>query len=764
MGGSVGTWLGKHPAAWIAAGIFATLRVPPPVVAGPAVMVVSLAGAMVLLWLAGRFRESTGRFGALVFAAALFGGVFLGSLRLETSGFLLQGEPPVPGTHLREEARILRAHNPPPGVEMRARSDLRLDCGHRIRLVLPEGEMSALPGTAILAEGRLREPRVARNPYQWDEAARMREAGFVGTILAEVVPEVIRPPPFWHPLAFGERGRQWMAVQIDKRIEDPESKAVVLGILLGMRQGMELETRQAFRRAGSMHLFAVSGLHVGMVVGLLWLLVLPLGRPRRQVALVLIPAVFAYALVTGWNPPAVRAAVMASVLLAGLVIDRPPRLINSLGIAAALLLLANPAQHSDLSFQLTFSVVLALALIGVPMAEKLSAWGRPDPFLPPDLVTEWQRKKWQGARILSASFAFAIAANIGSLPLILHHFNLVTPSAPVVSILLVPVAWCILALALFSLIPAAVGWGGGAAALCSVAAALASFSLSFCQWIEERPGTWFHPFRPPDAAAEVRVLDLDYGAQATLLRSGRNGLLIDVGNRTSGTAVVGPTLAHTGGPRPATWLLTHEDAGHRGGFRDLVRGVGTPDLLLTNPSRRTLDFPAADPASAFHVLFPEVGWWAGRADDRASVWRWDVAGWRVLGLGDAGFPTQRILLDHHRAEVACDILTVGWHAQDIGLTTEFVAAASPRIVVFHRSHHRWTAHPPGSGLRRFITDEGILLIDQTDAGAVLIDLDPGFARVRTHLGGTDLTLPHPRNADAGDGSPVPAPASAPRNR
>ena len=87
-----------------------------------------------------------------------------------------------------------------------------------------------------------------------------------------------------------------------------------------------------------MHVFAVSGLHVGIVLAFLWGLLRWLGVPRRYAVIVLIPAILFYATVTGLRPSAVRAAIMGSVVLLGFVAERKPRLLNSLAFAALLIL------------------------------------------------------------------------------------------------------------------------------------------------------------------------------------------------------------------------------------------------------------------------------------------------------------------------------------------------------------------------------------------------------------------------------------------
>lgn len=749
---TIGARLARAPAAWAAAGLLGGLSLSQEGMAAVVGAAFALGGAAAAIFFGMAKPGEKTRFGVLLAVGMTVGGFGAGMARTAATGCTSPKEALEPGTVLRESGRVLRVHTPMPGGARRGTADVRLAGGHSVRLVLPEGARPDLPGSRVEFSGTARGPRESRNPFEWDETTSLRAADIDAVVMPTRAPELLARAPWWHPRAFGERGRRWIAGTLTEAVDDEDRRAIVLGIVLGMREGMEVETRQAFRRAGAMHLFAVSGLHVGMVLGLLWVMLRPLALPRRRLALLLIPPVFAYALVTGWQPSAVRAAVMATVVLAGLALDRSPRLFNSLGAAAVVLLSFDPEQRLELGFQLTFAVVGALALFGVPMADKLSAWGRPDPFLPQDFVPDWQRRRWMFARIVSSSFAFAIAANIGSLPLTLHHFNLVTPSAPLVSILLVPVAWCVLALALCALVPAAVGWAWAAAQLGKVAAGLAGFALALCQSVERLPGAWFHPFRKPAGAAEMRVLDLDRGGQSMLLRQGRETWLIDTGNQHHMSGTVWPTFTHLGTVPPDSVLLTHADAQHRGGFQEMVRLGGHPSrMLLANPAARAVPF--GETGSTLDILFPpDADWRRPRADDCATVWRWDVEGWRILGVGDAGFPTQTLMLEGDREAIACDVMVVGWHSRDLGLSTAFVAAAGPQVVVFQRPHAS-AEFRPGEALRRFIREQGITLVDLRDTGGIVIGIDPDALFITGHLTDPALRIPRdlPEDQDADEG-------------
>ncbi|HCV97742.1 MAG TPA: hypothetical protein DGJ56_00440 [Verrucomicrobiales bacterium] len=109
---------------------------------------------------------------------------------------------------------------------------------------------------------------------------------------------------------------------------------------------------------------------------------------------------------TGWQASAVRSSIMISVVALGWVLKRPCDLVNSLAAAALFILLFDPQQLFSTSFHLSFSVVLAIAILAVPAQAKLLVKLQPDPLLPPELWPWWKRfaVNW-GLPLVAVSFA-----------------------------------------------------------------------------------------------------------------------------------------------------------------------------------------------------------------------------------------------------------------------------------------------------------------------------------------------------------------------
>ncbi|MFM7181467.1 MAG: ComEC/Rec2 family competence protein [Verrucomicrobiales bacterium] len=649
-----------------------------------------------------------------------------------------------PGHTLVCEGRVGAVFTPPQETELRAWFELELageHAGSRLRVRLPENQLPPLPGSLVRIGGTFRPGDKPTNPWEWDEVEQLANRGIPGNLwVADDKPvEILSPPPWWHLMAWGERGRRVITTAFISLVPETDRRAVVLGIMLGAREGMSEEALLAFRRTGSLHLFAVSGMHVGMMAGIFWGLLLPLPLPRRKLAWFLLPLLLGYTVLTGAEPPAVRALVMIGILVFGLVLDRTPRILNSLSAAFIVMLLHEPNQRHDLGFQLTFCVVLAIVLIGLPLAKKFSAFGQPDPFLPADLVSPWQRRRWGWVRFGTASLCFGIAANLGSLPLSIHHFNLATPSGVFLGLALVPLSWLILCTAtgILFFLPLGLGWF---VHFCGwIAGGLAAACLGLCAWAASLPGAWHLPRHDPPTPVEMLVFDLDRGGASALIRNRQTAWLLDTGNPGHARRVVCNAALHLGTAPLDLVVHSHEDVQHRGGQKEIIRLLGNPIQTWTKP--RANDTTAAA-SMELQTLFPPPGWAADRADDRSAIFKLSVEGWTVFWLGDAGFGSQKWMLEHtNPAALRSDVLCVGWHGTDIGLVRDFVDAVDPKLVVWHRWRPE-TLNPPGENLRAYLRERGIPLLEQRNTGALTFGFTEETLTVTPFLAPNTPTVLH----------------------
>src|SRR6266849_6575781 len=363
-------------------------------------------------------------------------------------------------------------------------------------------------------------------------------------------------------LRAAQKSRAWMQNALCRGLEDaPEVQNFLSGIVLGLRHQTPEDIEEPFQQTGTLHLFAVAGLHVGIVAALLWMLAMVARLSRKWATALIIPLLLFYAAVTGLHVSSVRAAVMTSILLGGFFFDRKVFVLNSLAAAAFFLLCWNTNELFSTGFQLSFAVVGAIILFANPLFGFLQRWGAPDPFLPRSLVRGPRRLIHVAFEWPCRGTSVSLAAWIGSLPFILWYFHIVTPISLFANLLVVPIAFFILAIALLSLLSMPLlTWL--AVIFNNANWFWAQLVLGIVQLFAQIPGGHFYieqPHWPEKLTAKITVLDLGAGA-AVHLRTGDADWLFDCGSERSYESVVREYLHWSGVNRLNGLLLTHGDS------------------------------------------------------------------------------------------------------------------------------------------------------------------------------------------------------------
>ncbi len=150
-----------------------------------------------------------------------------------------------------------------------------------------------------------------------------------------------------------------------------DDASMLAAMLFGDKEALSEGLRAGFERTGTFHLFVVSGLHVALFTGVLFWLLRKLRMPEIPATGLTIVLALGYALLTGFGVPAQRALAMSSVYLIARLLDRGSSGLNALGAAALLILVGDPRALYEASFQMTSLVILGVAGLGTPMAERL---------------------------------------------------------------------------------------------------------------------------------------------------------------------------------------------------------------------------------------------------------------------------------------------------------------------------------------------------------------------------------------------------------
>lgn len=275
---------------------------------------------------------------------------------------------------------------------------LEVEPGHRMQVsIYPRPGEDGPPveyGNSVRVTARVRPPRNFGNPGAFDyERFLLRQRVFWLASATGTASVELRPQPCGQPaLAWLHRTRGRLLARLAAQYEAGSfPNAYFAAILFGEDHALTPETLQHFRRAGLYHTLVISGQHVAILSGvlLLFLQVLPIPRWLRFLLTAL--SCWSYALISGYETPALRAACGVTLYLAGTLAYRRARPVNLISVVALVFLAWDPAQLLDTGFQLSFTAVLVIAGIAAPLQRKLFgnwpkvARGLGDPSMDPRL-------------------------------------------------------------------------------------------------------------------------------------------------------------------------------------------------------------------------------------------------------------------------------------------------------------------------------------------------------------------------------------------
>jgi competence protein ComEC len=638
----------------------------------------------------------------------------------------------------------------------------RYFAGYR-QSVLDTARSEFHPGERWRLTVRLKRPHGTYNPHGfdfeiWALERNIRATGYIRKSDANVRLE----PMVYHPAYLVEHLREGVRARFQSVLRDSPYVGVLRALAIGDDDAISSDDWELFRRSGTVHLMSISGFHVTMVAGLVFVLVYAIWRriealvlrlPARKAAtLAGLAAAGAYALLAGFAVPTQRTFYMLAVLAAALWSGRAVSMSLVLCWALLIVVVLDPWAVLAPGFWLSFG---AVALLGYAGNNRLTR---------PGWLRESARAQW--------------VVTLGLVPLLLALFqqiSLVSPLAnafaiPLISLVVTPLTllgavipvdailhaahtvmvWCMSLLKLGAGLPLAV-WQQHAPPIWAVLAAIGGvlwmllprgFPMRWLGGTALAPMFLLLPVQPLPGELRVAVLDVGQGL-AVVVQTARHALLYDAGPRysedaDSGSRVILPYLRGAGVARLDGMVVTHDDVDHTGGVASVTQGMPVAWLASPLPENHPLTGLAAKDLWCyagqswdwdnvrFEMLHPVWESYAAEGmkdNDLSCVLKVTSRHGSLLLTGDMERVSELELLERSAASLAADVLVVPHHGSKTSSTEGFIAQINPKVAVFTVGYRNRFGHPKPEIVQRY-RDLGSDIYRSDLDGAVLF----GFTR------------------------------------
>jgi ComEC/Rec2-related protein len=566
---------------------------------------------------------------------------------------------------------------------------------------------------------------------------------------------------------------------------EDEPLRLLWAMTLGWRTAFNGDISDPFLEAGTMHMFAIDGLRIALFSGILIALMRVLQISRAWCGA--IPIIWFYTAATGWESSAQRASIMMTIVLGGWALKRPTDLLNSLACAALVILVVEPRQWFEASFQLSFFVMLTIALMLPALNNLTDRWLQHDPLLPEEVLSDGRKTRVRLVRWLARYFALALAAWAGSLPLSIKYFHLFSLVSTPANLIAVPLGTAALMANLGALISGswlpvitvlfnhaawffmvAMTWISVEAARLPAAyfyvpdiswPVIAIYYLGiiilFSTWLKNPRikvvfgitfviiiSTYLIRLETSRSETSLTVLPLDGGQSIYVAARDRaNDLLVDCGNKQSAESTLKDYLRAQGVNHLPQLVLTTGDVRNSGGALILDHFFGVGKLWTGSANFRSAPYRQSvavfdQPPERHHILQrgDSIGDWTvlapgadtdfSRADDNALVLLGKINGTKILLLSDLSRAGQARLLAYAE-QIQADIVVSGLPAENGGepLSDDLLEAIHPRAIVIVDSEYP-AQRRASNALRERLAQKNIPVFYTREQGAIKIQVDP----------------------------------------
>jgi len=615
-------------------------------------------------------------------------------------------------------------------------------------------------GNKLKLIGTLRKGRDKRNPGEFDYYKYLQSKEIAGILYVREIKNVIQTD-FSVNLFYNSifEARKWISNRIDK-LHNRETASLLKGLLLADRSEIDYRTKESFINSGVIHVLAVSGLHVGFIVLIFMFLFSRVSIYPRTILIII--GIICFLLITNSPASVFRATIMIVVMFMVYLSNRKYSSLNSLAIAAFILLLINPAEIFNPGFQLSFSAVASILIVYPILSSKIKTENKALKFL-----------------LLFSAVSFS--AQIGTLPFTLIYFQKLSIIALFANLLVIPIIGIIVGLGVLTIFVSifstilAIYFGSANMLATNILMEIVNFtgtqqfSFLFIPNFSIIDGIIFYVYFSviiysiqkfnniyasiilylliglnlyfilqiddkqllPDNLLSIVMIDIGQGDGIFIKFPNGKTALIDAGNANldfdNGERIITPLLRRLSIKQIDYGFISHVDSDHYKGFLYLIKNGWIKEIYkpqidssqqkdldleqIINDCEVKLNYYSKTKMSfgnvRLYILNDTTNYEYKNFDsnNNSGIIKIIHGNNSILFVGDAEKESERLMINEYGKFLKSDILKIGHHGSKSSSSQVFIDQVSPKIGLISAGLNNSFGHPTKLIIDRFTSSD-----------------------------------------------------------